>query len=128
VLPDPHAPARRRRAAAGQITGSSEFCEVFATNARVEKSDQIGKLGEGWAIANTTPGYERGRSLARVTTRRKPPPVAAAKKLRCHGKPLAESPVVRQKLGRIWPTSGRALQRCGLTQLERGEHPAPAAR
>src|SRR5215471_6626745 len=32
-----------------QITGSSEFCEVFMTNARVEKSDQIGKLGEGWA-------------------------------------------------------------------------------
>src|SRR6266511_3491806 len=30
-----------------QITGSSEFCEVFMTNARVEKSDQIGKLGEG---------------------------------------------------------------------------------
>src|SRR5215813_6280248 len=52
-----------------QITGSSEFCEVFMTNARVEKSDQIGKLGEGWAIAQTTLGYERGgRALARVTT------------------------------------------------------------
>ncbi len=54
-----------------QITGSSEFCEVFMTNARVEKADQIGKLGEGWAIAQTTLGYERGgRALARVTTRR----------------------------------------------------------
>src|SRR2546426_775180 len=51
-----------------QITGSSEFCEVFMTNARVEKSDQMGKLGEGWAIAQTTLGYERGgRALARVT-------------------------------------------------------------
>jgi len=49
-----------------QITGSSEFCEVFMTNARVEKSDQMGKLGEGWAIAQTTLGYERGgRALAR---------------------------------------------------------------
>ena len=38
------------------------------TNARVEKDDQIGKLGEGWAIAQTTLGYERGaNSLGRVT-------------------------------------------------------------
>ena len=52
-----------------QITGSSEFSEVFMTNARVEKADQIGRLGEGWAIAQTTLGYERGgRSLARVTS------------------------------------------------------------
>src|SRR5437867_10745761 len=50
-----------------QITGSSEFCEVFMTNARVEKSDQMGKLGEGWAIAQTTLGYERGgRALSRI--------------------------------------------------------------
>src|SRR3972149_870480 len=52
-----------------QITGSSEFSEVFMTNARVEKSDHIGRLGEGWAIAQTTLGYERGgRALARITT------------------------------------------------------------
>src|SRR4029077_10273440 len=88
-----------------QITGSSEFCEGFMTNARVEKSDQMGKLGEGWAIAQTTLGYERGgRALARITnyssqfTRL----VEAAKRLRRHGRPLIEDPVVRQKLGRIW--------------------------
>ncbi len=54
-----------------QITGSSEFCEVFMTNARVEKENQIGRLGEGWGIAQTTLGYERGgRALARITTLR----------------------------------------------------------
>src|SRR4029450_13035642 len=37
-----------------QITGSSEFCEVFMTNARVEKENMIGRLGEGWGIAQTT--------------------------------------------------------------------------
>jgi alkylation response protein AidB-like acyl-CoA dehydrogenase len=110
------------------MTGSSEFCEVFMTNARVEKSDQIGKLGEGWAIANTTLGYERGgRSLARVTSYASQYHrlVAAAKKLRRHGKPLAESPIVRQKLGRIW--ADLEVERYNalrvLTQLERGEHP-----
>ncbi len=111
-----------------QITGSSEFCEVFMTNARVEKADQIGKLGEGWAIANTTLGYERGgRSLARVTSYASQYHrlIAAAKKLRRHGKPLADSPVVRQKLGRIW--AELEVERYNalrvLTQLERGEHP-----
>ena len=98
------------------------------TNARVEKADQIGKLGEGWAIANTTLGYERGgRSLARVTSYASQYHrlVAAAKKLRRHGRPLADSPVVRQKLGRIW--AELEVERYNalrvLTQLERGEHP-----
>src|SRR6266403_2245442 len=111
-----------------QITGSSEFCEVFMTNARVEKSDQMGKLGEGWAIAQTTLGYERGgRALARVTTYASQHSrlVEAAKKLRRHGQPLVEDPLVRQKLGRIWAEIEveryQALRT--LTQLERGEHP-----
>jgi alkylation response protein AidB-like acyl-CoA dehydrogenase len=104
---------------------------VFMTNARVEKSDQMGKLGEGWAIAQTTLGYERGgRALARITnyssqfTRL----VEAAKRLRRHGRPLIEDPVVRQKLGRIWSEIEveryQALRT--LTLLERGEHPGAA--
>ena len=111
-----------------QITGSSEFCEVFMTNARVEKSDQVGGLGEGWAIAQTTLGYERGgRALARITSYASQYHrlVAASRKLRRHGQPLAESPVVRQKLGRIW--ADLEVERYNalrvLTQLERGEHP-----
>src|SRR5262245_56601409 len=111
-----------------QITGSSEFCEVFMTNARVEKSDQIGKLGEGWAIAQTTLGYERGgRALARITSYASQYHrlVAAAHRFRRHGAGLIDSPVVRQKLGRIWADLEveryQALRT--LTMLERGEHP-----
>jgi len=115
-----------------QITGSSEFCEVFMTNARVEKSDQIGKLGEGWAIAQTTLSYERGgRSLARVTSygaqyRRL---VEAAHRIRRHGRPLIDDAIVRQKLGRIW--AELEVERYNalrvLTILERGEHPGAAS-
>jgi alkylation response protein AidB-like acyl-CoA dehydrogenase len=111
-----------------QITGSSEFCEVFMTNARVEKSDQVGGLGEGWGIAQTTLGYERGgRALARITSYASQfgRLVAAARQLTRHGRPLLDSPVVRQKLGRIWSELEveryQALRT--LTQLERGEHP-----
>ena len=111
-----------------QITGSSEFSEVFMTNARVEKSDQIGALGEGWAIAQTTLGYERGgRALARITTyaTQYSRLVEAARRLKRHGHPLIDNPVVRQKLGRIW--AELEVERYGalrvLTMLERGEHP-----
>jgi alkylation response protein AidB-like acyl-CoA dehydrogenase len=111
-----------------QITGSAEFCEVFMTNARVEKADQIGKLGEGWAIAQTTLGYERGgRALARITSyaAQYHRLVAAARRLERHGRPLLDDPLVRQKLGRIW--ADLEVERYGalrtLTQLERGEHP-----
>jgi alkylation response protein AidB-like acyl-CoA dehydrogenase len=111
-----------------QITGSSEFSEVFMTNARVEKPDQIGALGEGWAIAQTTLGYERGgRALARITTyaTQYHRLLEAARRLKRHGRPLIENPVVRQKLGRIW--AELEVERYGalrvLTQLERGEHP-----
>src|SRR6266852_151992 len=33
-----------------QITGASLFSEVFMTNARVEKDDLVGRLGQGWEI------------------------------------------------------------------------------
>ena len=111
-----------------QITGSSEFSEVFMTNARVEKADQIGRLGEGWAIAQTTLGYERGgRALARITSYASQYGrlVEVARRLKRHGRPLIDDPVIRQKLGRIW--AELEVERYGalrmLTLLERGEHP-----
>ena len=111
-----------------QMTGSSEFCEVFMTGARVEKENQIGRLGEGWAIANTTLGYERGgRSLARISgySSQYKHLVDATRRLLRHRQPLIESPLVRQKLGKIW--ADLEVERYNalrvLTQLEKGEHP-----
>jgi len=111
-----------------QMTGSSEFCEVFMTGARVEKENQIGRLGEGWAIANSTLGYERGgRSLARISgyASQYHRLVGAARRLKRHGKALIESPLIRQKLGKIW--ADLEVERYNalriLTQLEKGEHP-----
>jgi alkylation response protein AidB-like acyl-CoA dehydrogenase len=115
-----------------QITGSSEFCEVFMTDARVEKSDLVGKLGEGWGIAQTTLAYERGgNSLARVTryASQLANLVAAARRLRRHGRPLIEDPVTRQKIGRI--QADLEVQRYAalrvLSLLDSGEHPGAAS-
>jgi alkylation response protein AidB-like acyl-CoA dehydrogenase len=45
-----------------QITGESEFGEVFLEDARVPKENLVGKIGEGWRIAMTVLAYERGAS------------------------------------------------------------------
>lgn len=43
-----------------QITGESEFGEVFFEDARVPRENLVGKIGEGWRIAMTVLGFERG--------------------------------------------------------------------
>ena len=46
-----------------QITGQSEFNEVFFENVRVPAANLIGPLNEGWRVAMHTLGGERGRIL-----------------------------------------------------------------
>jgi alkylation response protein AidB-like acyl-CoA dehydrogenase len=43
-----------------QITGESEFGEVFFEDARVPRENLVGQIGEGWRIAMTVLAYERG--------------------------------------------------------------------
>ncbi|MFI6325991.1 acyl-CoA dehydrogenase family protein [Nonomuraea sp. NPDC050556] len=45
-----------------QLTGTSEFNEVFFDGARTSASNIIGAPGEGWRVAMATLGYERGAS------------------------------------------------------------------
>jgi alkylation response protein AidB-like acyl-CoA dehydrogenase len=115
-----------------QITGSAQFSEVFMTQARVEKSDLIGRLGQGWEIAQTTLSYERGgNSLARVTRYASAlnQLVKAARELSRGGRPLIDDPLVRSRLGRIY--AELEVQRYAalrvLSALQKGEAPGPAS-
>jgi len=45
-----------------QITGGSEFNEVFFNEAKCAKGDILGKIGDGWRIAMALLGFERGAS------------------------------------------------------------------
>ncbi|MBO0708097.1 MAG: acyl-CoA dehydrogenase family protein, partial [Candidatus Dormibacteraeota bacterium] len=47
-----------------QISGASEFYETFLDGARAQLSDVIGGLGNGWRVAMTTLGFERGGSAS----------------------------------------------------------------
>src|SRR5438105_12763545 len=115
-----------------QITGSSLFSEVFMTNARAEKRDLIGGLNQGWEIAQTTLGYERGaNSLGRVTRYLMAfhQLVTSTKELTRNGRPLLEDPVVRAKLGKAF--AELEVQRYAalraLSALQKGESPGSAS-
>ena len=102
------------------------------TNARVEKSELIGRLGQGWEIAQTTLGFERGgNSIARVTRYASAFErlVEAAKKLKRGGKTLLEDPVVRAKLGKAY--AEMEVQRYAalrvLSALQKGDSPGAAS-
>jgi alkylation response protein AidB-like acyl-CoA dehydrogenase len=115
-----------------QITGSAHFSEVFMTEARAERADLIGALGQGWGIAQTTLAYERGgNSLARVTRYRAAlgQLVKAAGTFTRGGRPLSDDPRVRDRIGRIG--AELEVQRYAalriLSALDRGESPGAAS-
>lgn len=83
-----------------QITGESEFNEVFLTNARVPDANRIGEPGEGWSVLQVALGYER-RLMGDVarTARRKEKPSGLVDFARDAGR-LSDSHI-RQEIARI---------------------------
>ena len=83
-----------------QITGDSEFSEVFFDGARTAAANVVGQPGEGWKVAMGTLAFERGAStlgqqlhfrneLARV--------IELAKR---NGR--AKDPVLRERIANAW--------------------------
>src|SRR5579884_386854 len=62
ILIDMHSPGVEVRPLV-QIDGSARFAEVFFTDVRVPRSNLVGALNEGWKVAMTTLGFERGTGL-----------------------------------------------------------------
>jgi alkylation response protein AidB-like acyl-CoA dehydrogenase len=113
-----------------QITGSSEFCEVFMTNVKIPAENLIGAEGQGWELAQTTLGYERGGSaLARYTRWRSNLNrlIEVCRTLPRNGGVAFDDPVVRQKLGKMLAEL-EVMRYAGLrvlSKLEKGQHPGP---
>ncbi|TAN30403.1 MAG: acyl-CoA dehydrogenase [Actinomycetota bacterium] len=51
------------------MSGESEFNEVFFTDAVTAGANVVGKPGDGWAVATTLLGYERGEAAATLPIR-----------------------------------------------------------
>jgi len=84
-----------------QITGESEFSELFFTDVRVPKANLLGRESDGWRVAITTLMHERTNIAAMVYAnfkRELRDVVALTRRLVRNGRPLCEDPVVRSKL------------------------------
>lgn len=85
-----------------QISGQSDFNEVFFDGVRVPRSCLVGEQNDGWRVANATLGYERaGLSRTQRIERRLDILVGLARDLRIDGQPQIEDPVVREQLVRF---------------------------
>ena len=115
-----------------QISGSSEFSEVFFSDVRVPADNLIGELNAGWHIAQTTLGYERGgNTLSRVTRLQVQYArlLEVVQQLHRDGAPILDDPVTRQKLGEIYADIEvlRYASLRILSRLEKGQRPGPEA-
>ena len=88
-----------------QITGESEFNEVFIEDARVPAGNLVGELNAGWSVLQTALGYERRfmGDLARTAKDNKRPRAENANLLvelaRETGR--LDDPYIRQQIARV---------------------------
>ncbi|MBT2450045.1 acyl-CoA dehydrogenase family protein [Streptomyces sp. ISL-43] len=103
-----------------QLTGTSEFNEVFFDGARTDAAHIVGAPGEGWAVAMATLGFERGVSTLgqQVGFRRELENLAGL--ARRNG--AMADPLIRDRLVRAW--IGLETMRAGA--LRPGSAPSAA--
>ena len=82
-----------------QITGESEFNEVFIDNAFVPEENLIGEENRGWAVGITTLMFERAGIAAASAVMIKIQLGELADLIREYG--LADDPDIRQRFGRL---------------------------
>jgi alkylation response protein AidB-like acyl-CoA dehydrogenase len=85
-----------------QLTGASEFCEVFFDNARAPADRLVGERGKGWIVSRTTLTVERAsnRGLNYQEARFRDL-IRLAKETVRNGRPAIEEPELRQRLAAL---------------------------
>lgn len=109
-----------------QAHGGAGFNEVFFDGARASLADVVGGLGNGWAVANTTLGTERGGEATVQHLGYERELWALVDEARQRG--ATADPLVRQRLASAY-TRVQLLRYNGLRQLAAmatGEGPGPA--
>lgn len=109
------------------ISGDNEFNEVFYTDVTVPKENVVGGVNDGWRVAMSLLGYERGEAAATMPIRFQ----AEVDRLFVLAKQrgVNNDPVIRQQLA--WAYSKVQIMRYSgmrtLTQFLAGHHPGPDA-
>jgi len=110
-----------------QMTGDSEFSEVFFNDARTAAGNIVGEAGGGWAVAMGTLAFERGASTLgqqMLFQNELDEIIRIAKR---NGK--NEDPLIRQQIAQAW--MGLRIQRYHalrtLAGIDEGADPPPPA-
>ncbi len=110
-----------------QMSGASEFCEDFLDGVRAPLSNVIGGLNNGWRVAMTTLGHERGGSATTAHLGFEREFWELAGTARKRGR--AADPLVRQQLAAAY--TGVQLMRFSglrtLAEVAEGRPPGPEA-
>lgn len=109
-----------------QISGTSNFNEVFFTDVRIPDAQRLGDAGDGWRVALTTLMHERlavgtmgGPDVADM--------LELAKSLTLNGAPALQDAALRERLA-DWYVESRGLEYTRfrtITALSRGQMPGP---
>jgi alkylation response protein AidB-like acyl-CoA dehydrogenase len=109
-----------------QISGTSNFNEVFFTDVRIPDAQRVGKIGGGWKVALTTLMHERlaigtlaGPDFADV--------LELARTVEVNGLPAIRDAAVRERLA-DWYVQSKGLEYTKfrtITALSRGQMPGP---
>ena len=83
-----------------QLTGTSEFNEVFFDQARASADNLIGQPGDGWKIAMALLGFERGVSTLGQQMQFQNELDEVVRIAKTNG--AAQDPVLRQRIAQAW--------------------------
>ena len=108
-----------------QMTGGGEFCEIFLAGAEVEERDLVGQPGDGWKIAMTVFGFERGGLAQAARFERAVTELATLARDRGAG----SDATTRQKVAQaqIEAHVFRLIGLRNLTRAQQGHAPGPEA-
>ncbi|HKW56211.1 MAG TPA: acyl-CoA dehydrogenase [Candidatus Acidoferrum sp.] len=88
-----------------QMTGESEFNEIFFRDVRVPVDNVLGEVNDGWNVAMSTLMHERGAFGARLIPlfkRTMSRLIELSRTVQRNGRSAAEDPVLRQKLAQCY--------------------------
>jgi alkylation response protein AidB-like acyl-CoA dehydrogenase len=113
-----------------QITGESEFNEIFMEEARIPDENVIGGVGNGWTVAITTLMNERtgiafaSQALLQIQLRKL---IELAKETGRNGGSAADDPLTRQRIAQLYVEAEvlRLTAYRGLTQIMKRGVPGP---
>ena len=88
-----------------QMTGETEFNELFFRDVRVPVENVVGKVNDGWKVAIGTLMHERGTfgaGLQIMYRRNMDRLIELSRTMHRNGRPIAQDPIFRQKLAQCY--------------------------